>query len=68
MSFPIIITQAKFSAYYYIKKHKMVDMNNYNSVIDEAWEVWGTRLTREDCQYLKNNYHKLEKEFKGGKQ
>lgn len=61
---PIVITSEKFSVYYYIKKHGKIDVNNYNAVMDEAWKIWGTRLTREDVHYIKNNFSRLEKDFK----
>lgn len=63
---PIIITSEKFTVFWHIKAHGLVDMSDPKAVVKEARLGWETTISKEEVIYIRENYKKLEKEFRGG--
>lgn len=67
MDYPLIVTSEKFTVCRFIKKHGKININDPETVAKEAWEIYGTSLTKQEVQYIFSHFEKLEQEFKEGR-
>ena len=64
----VVITPEKLIVYRLLKQGRCTNMSNPDSVVKGAWDAYGTRLNRDEACYIKENYEKLLKEFRGEKE